>query len=57
MEEILASEEEVKQYIKQELTAIKNHPQSEEILAMHIHPLIREERFKMLMEKIEKIIY
>ena len=33
-----------------ELTAIKNHPQANEILAMHIHPLIREERFKMLME-------
>lgn len=56
VEEILASEEEVKQYIKQELTAIKNHPQASEILAMHIHPLIREERFKMLMEKIEMII-
>lgn len=55
VEEILASEEKVKQYIKQELTAIKNHPQANEILAMHIHPLIREKRFRMLMEKIEVI--
>ena len=56
VEEILAAEENVRQYIKDELTTIKNHPQADEILAMHIHPLIREERFKMLMEKIEQII-
>ncbi|MBJ6368577.1 nucleotidyl transferase AbiEii/AbiGii toxin family protein [Snuella sedimenti] len=56
VEEILANEENVKLYIKQELKTIKNHPQADEILAMHIHPLIREERFKMLMEKIELII-
>ncbi len=55
VEEILESEEDVKQYIKQELTAIKNHPQSEEILSMHIHPFIREERFKMLEKKIENL--
>ncbi len=56
VQEIQAADEEVKEYIKKELTAIKTHPQSEEILAMHIHPLIREERFKMLMKKIEIII-
>ncbi len=55
VEEIQAAEEDVKEYIKKELTAIKSHPQSEEILAMHIHPLIREERFKILMEKIDII--
>ncbi|WNM19487.1 nucleotidyl transferase AbiEii/AbiGii toxin family protein [Flavobacterium capsici] len=55
VEEILAADEDVRQYIKDELTAIKNHPQADEILAMHIHPLIREERFKMLMVKIERI--
>ena len=56
VEEILAADDDVKEYIKAELTAIKNHPQVEEILAMHIHPLIREERFKILMDKIERII-
>lgn len=54
--EILEADEEVKQFIKTELTAIKNHKQSDEILAMHIHPLIREERFKILIEKIDNII-
>lgn len=55
VEEILTADEEIHQYIKEELTLIKNHKQANEILAMHIHPLIREERFKMLMEKIEII--
>jgi len=55
VEEIQAADDDVKEYIKNELTAIKNHSQAEEILAMHIHPLIREERFKMLMEKVEII--
>lgn len=55
VEEILSADEDVKEYIKIELTAIKNHKQADEILAMHIHPLIREERFKIFMEKIEVI--
>lgn len=55
VEDILAADEDVRTYIKQEINVIKNHPQASEILAMHIHPLVREERFGMLMEKIEKI--
>lgn len=56
VEEIRTAENDVKEYIKQELSAIKKHPQAEEILAIHIHPLVREERFKILIEKIEKIL-
>lgn len=56
VEEILTAENDVKEYIKQELSAIKKHPQAEEILAIHIHPLVREERFKILIEKIEQIV-
>lgn len=55
VEEIVAADEDVRLYIKKELTTIKKHKQADEILAMHIHPLIREERFKILMEKIETI--
>jgi predicted nucleotidyltransferase len=55
VEDILAADEDVRTYIKQEINVIKNHPQASEILAVHIHPLVREERFRMLMEKIEKI--
>jgi hypothetical protein len=42
-EEILASNAEVKNYLKQELSLIARHPQANEILAMHIHPLVVEE--------------
>lgn len=56
IEEILKSDELVQKFIKVELTKIKNHPQANEILAMHIHPLIREERFSLLMEKLNAII-
>lgn len=55
VEEIMTADNDVKEYIKTELTTIKSHPQANEILAMHIHPLIREERFNMLMEKIKII--
>lgn len=55
-EEILAADQDVKSYIKQELMDIKNHPQADEILAMHIHPLVREYRFSLMLEKINGII-
>jgi predicted nucleotidyltransferase len=56
VEEILNSQADVKQYIKQELTIIKDHPQAHEILAMHIHHLVRAERFEILLEKLDKIL-
>ncbi|MFN3639578.1 MAG: hypothetical protein ACK4UK_01545 [Flavobacterium sp.] len=55
VEEINTADEQVRHFIKKELNTIKNHPQANEILAMHIHPLIREERFKILLEKIERV--
>jgi len=55
VEEILASEEDLKHYIKQELLTIKGNPNANEILAMHIHPSIVDVRFQILMDKIEKI--
>jgi predicted nucleotidyltransferase len=55
VEEILESDVDVRQYIRQELLKIQNHKQANEILAMHIHPLIREDRFKMLLKKINLI--
>jgi predicted nucleotidyltransferase len=56
VEEILNAEDSVKNYIKKELKVIKNHPQAEEILAIHIHPLVREERFQILMSKIDQLL-
>lgn len=54
--EILNADEEVKIYLKNELAILKNHKNADEILSMHIHPLIVKERFEMLMEKIKLII-
>ena len=56
VEEILAANDDVREYIQNELKAIKSHPQADEILAMHIHPMVAENRFPILLEKIEKII-
>ena len=56
VEEILTSNAEVKNYLKQELSLIAGHPQSTEILAMHIHPLVVEDRFPILLEKIKLIV-
>ena len=55
VEEILAADDDVRQYIKQELILIKNHPQAGEILAMHIHPLVREDRLPIMMEKMNEL--
>ena len=57
VEEILSADEPVKNYIKQHLAKIKNHPQANEILAMHIHTLVREERFQLLLQKLEQITH
>lgn len=54
--EILNADDQVKNYLKKEILFLKNHKNADEILSMHIHPLIVKERFKLLMEKINLII-
>jgi hypothetical protein len=56
VDEILKSDELVKNFLINELTKLSKHPQSHEILSMHISPYIREERFPMLNDKINRII-
>lgn len=53
--EILNAEEEVKSFLKKEILFLKNHKNADEILSMHIHPLIVKERFGLLIEKINFI--
>lgn len=55
VEEILVSHGEVQDFLKNELSKILSNPSADEILSMHIHPLVVEERFPILIEKIEKI--
>lgn len=52
VEEILASDTEVQSFLRNELNKIVSNPSAEEILSMHIHPLVVKERFSLLLEKI-----
>lgn len=54
--EVFSAEGDVKTYIQDELKKIRKHPYFEEILSVHLHPSTREERLKLLLEKIDKII-
>ena len=54
--EILYANEDVKSFLKKEILFLKNHKNADEILSMHIHPLIVKERFELLMTKINLII-
>lgn len=47
--------EDVKSFLKKEILFLKNHKNANEILSMHIHPLIVKERFELLMTKINLI--
>lgn len=42
----------VKKFIKEELRKVINSPYLEEILSAHLHPLIAEERYPILLQKI-----
>ncbi len=54
--EINQSDELVKHFLREELSIIFNSEYVEEILSAHLHPLIVDERYPMLLEKIRKII-
>lgn len=55
--EILNANKEVRSYLKKEILFLKNHKNADEILSMHIHPLIVKERFELLMEKLNLITH
>lgn len=56
VQEIRSSDVDVKKYIQLELKNFLAHPYADELLSMHIHPLIREERFKILKKKLLQIV-
>ena len=56
VEEIKQSDDKVKKFLRKELTKVLKSSYSEEILSAHLHPLILEERYPMLLEKIRTII-
>jgi predicted nucleotidyltransferase len=56
VEEIKNSDEVVKSFLILQLTKLKGEPNFNEIVSSHIHPLIREERETLLIQKITDII-
>jgi len=56
VEEISKADDQIKEFLIEELIKVANSPYSEEILAAHLHPLILDERYPMLLEKIRNII-
>ncbi|MEO7976564.1 hypothetical protein [Flavobacterium sp.] len=56
VQEILNADENVKTYLINEITQLLKHRQSHEILSMHIHPLVVDDRYPLLIEKLNAII-
>lgn len=46
----------LKNFLKQELQIIIDNPYQEEILSAHLHPIILEERYPILLDKVNQII-
>jgi hypothetical protein len=56
VEEVRSSDDIVKAFIKEELLILLSNPYSEEIIRSQIHPLIADERYPLLVDKIKRII-
>jgi len=56
VEEIRDADEKVKAFLKAELKKVIDAPYSEEIIRTQIHPLMVDDRFPIVLEKIKKII-
>lgn len=56
VEEVRSSDDIVKAFIKEELLKLVSNPYSEEIIRSQIHPLIADERYPLLVDKIKRII-
>jgi hypothetical protein len=54
--EIEESPKEVKNYLIGEFSKIYNHPSCNEILSVHLHPALVEDRLSLLKEKVKRIV-
>ncbi len=55
VEEIEKADQEVKVFLIEQFKKLLSHPQREEIIAAHIHPLVVAERLKIVIDKIHSI--
>ena len=56
VEEIENDEQEIKEFLIQELNKLLTKSNTYEILSCHIHPLVLEDRYPILEEKIKRIV-
>lgn len=56
VEEVLASDDAVRTFLAEEFSAVLANPFVEEIIQAQIHPLILNQRYPMVMEKIKTIV-
>lgn len=56
VQEILESPDIVKNFLKEEIEKILSHPNSEEIISMHLNAQIQGERYLMIKEKLDEIV-
>lgn len=55
-EEILSADERVRTFLTNELSKVTSSPYAEEYIRAHIHPIMVEERYPILLEKLKKIV-
>ncbi|NPD85141.1 hypothetical protein HNS38_10245 [Lentimicrobium sp. L6] len=56
VDEIIKAPKLLKDFLKTEFQKIIVHPHEEEILSAHLHPIILEERYPIILDKIKQII-
>lgn len=56
VKEIIDSQEGVKNYLKSEIKKVMESPFREEIISSHIHPLVVEDRYEIVLNKMQQIL-
>jgi len=56
VEEVRVADKRIRDFLKSEFRKILNTPYAEEILSAHVHPLILEKRYPILLEKINDML-
>jgi hypothetical protein len=56
VDEVCEADKRIKDFLISELEKILNTPYAEEVLSAHLHPLIQENRYPILLAKINKIL-
>ena len=56
VEEVRVADKRIRDFLKSEFRKILNTPYAEEILSAHLHPLILEKRYPILLAKINDML-